>query len=345
MRRQTAAEPTAEDRADRSMMRAARVRRYGSVEEVRVETIPVPTPGPGEVLIRVGAAAVNFPDLLRIAGRYQDNVPLPFTPGSECAGVVEAVGREVNGIRVGDRVHGTTVIGAFAEYVLARAHMVRPTPPGFDDDAAAAFGVAYGTAYQALRSVAGIRPGEWLVVLGAAGGVGLAGVDLGVQLGARVLAVAGGERKTALCQERGAHVTVDHTGLSPEELRDRIKNATDGGADVVLDPVGGPYSEPTLRATRRGGRFVVVGFAAGEIPRIPLNLVLLKGVSILGYEGRILNRLNPEEAARGRAEAAALLIERGIRPHISSRHTLDRVVDALSEVANRRALGKVIIRP
>lgn len=322
------------------MMRAAVCREYGEPEKVSVEEASAPRPGPGEVLVGVRAAAVNFPDVLIVGNRYQVSVPLPFTPGSELAGEVLTVGDGVQDFAEGDRVWGAVMMGAFAEQVVVPATALAPIPPGIDDAAAACFGVAYGTAYHALRSVGEARPGDWVVVLGAAGGVGLAAVELGKVLGARVIAAASSADKLAVCAQRGAEQLIDY---STEDLRVRIREITGPGADVVIDPVGGAWSEQALRATRWGGRFVTVGFASGEIPRIPLNLVLLKGVVVKGFEIRTFPEFAPEAAARDREELFALFADGRVQPHIGATFGLSEVGAALRYVADRRAVGKVVI--
>lgn len=321
-------------------MRVARAHAYGPAESVVVEEIARPTPGPGEVLVDIAAAAVNFPDLLILNGGYQVSWPLPIIPGSEFAGTVAAIGDGVSALKVGDRVAGSVAVGAFAEFVVVPAKTVWAIPAGVDFADAAAFRVTYLTAYHALRSVAAVQPGEWVVVLGAAGGVGLAAVDIATALGARVVAAASSEEKLQACRERGAVATLDYT---KPDFKDELKQVTEGGADVVLDPVGGPYSEAALRATRWGARFVVLGFAAGEIPRIPLNLVLLKGVSIHGMEIRTFGEHLPDLVARDEAEAFAAFGEDRLRPYIGARFELDDVVKALQVVRDRRAIGKIVV--
>jgi len=320
-------------------MRAAMVRSWGEPETIAVEELPDPEPGPGEVRVRVESAAVNYPDVLIAANRYQVSVPPPFTPGSEWAGVVEAVGPGVTARQVGDRVSGGGMVGAFTQKLLAPATVAR-IPDGVSFDAAAAFSVVYGTAYSVLRSVADVRPGEWVAVLGAAGGVGLAAVDLAIVLGARVLAAASSAEKLQVCKERGAEALVDY---ERESLKERMKELTGGGADVVVDPVGGAYAEEALRATRFGSRYVAVGFAAG-IPRIPLNLVLLKGVHVMGYEARGFGQHAPGLLQRDREELQQLFAAGRVAPHIGARFGLDDVAAAMREVGDRRAIGKVILR-
>lgn len=320
-------------------MRAVVCRRYGPPEELVIDELPDPTPGPGEVVVRVRAAAVNFPDVLLIDGKYQVQIPVPFTPGSELAGEVLAVGDGVP-LAPGDRVSGTAFVGAFAEQALLPSAAVSPIPDGVEFAAAAAFGVTYRTAYHALRSVAQVAEGDWVVVLGAAGGVGLAAVDLAVAMKARVVAAASTAEKLAVCRQRGAEATIDY---DREDVKSRIRELTEGGARVVIDPVGGPYSEPALRALARGGVFVTLGYAAGAIPAIPLNLVLLKGITLRGMEIRTFFSDHPEEAARDTAELGQMFADGRIRPHLGARFPLAETAAALRYVAQRKAIGKVII--
>jgi NADPH2:quinone reductase len=304
-------------------MRAARCHSYDGIDRVAVR-----------------AAAINFPDLLMIEDKYQISHAVPFTLGSELSGVVEEVADDVTTLAPGDRVVGATAVGAFAEQAVLGAGALQRIPDTVDFATAAAFGVAHETAYHSLRTVAAVEPGEWVVVLGAAGGVGLAAVEIAHHLGAHVLAAAAGADRLAVCETRGAEALVDYRD---EDLKVRVKELTDGGADVVIDPVGGPYAEPALRAMRRGGRFVTVGYASGEIPRIPLNLVLLKGITIMGFEmGSFIFR-DTDAFLRGRAELLELLASGALRPHIGATYSLDDVQDALRAVAARRTTGKVLL--
>ena len=250
---------------------------------VVVEECPDPTPGPGEVVVDMAAASVNYPDVLIIANGYQISVPVPFVPGSEFSGTIRSVGDNVTGWAPGDRVFATVMSGAFAEQVVVSGRALHRVPDGADLEACAGFWVAHLTAYHCIRSVAEVRPGERVLVLGAAGGVGLAAVELAALAGAEVIAAASSPAKLAACAAKGATHLIDY---SHDGFRDRLKQVAPDGVDVVLDPVGGPLSEQSLRSTRWGGRFVTIGFASGEIPRIPLNLVLLKGVIVKGFEMR-----------------------------------------------------------
>lgn len=321
-------------------MRAAVCRSYGPPDVVEVGDMAAPPLGSGQVRVRIAAAAVNFPDVLIVADRYQLSVPLPFVPGSEFAGEVTEVADEVGDVAPGDLVVGTTLVGAFAEEVVVGRDAVRPVPAGVDVRHAAAFGVAHRTAFHVLRSVACLRPGEELVVLGAGGGVGLAAVQLGALLGAAVTAVASSADKLEVAAAHGATHLVDHRSV---ELRPALREALPAGADVVVDPVGGALSEPALRSLRWGGRFVTVGYASGEIPRIPLNLVLLKGVRVLGFQFRDFVEHAPDEFRRNEDELAGLLAAGRAVPHIGAAFGLDEVAAALRYVADGRAVGKVVI--
>jgi NADPH2:quinone reductase len=322
-------------------VRAAVCRQYGAPEVLGVEPdFPAPALGAGQVRARVRAAALNFSDVLLVANQYQLSVPPPFVPGSEFAGVVAEVAADVASVAVGDRVTGTCLVGAFAEEVVVSAHALAPIPAGVDDRVAAGFGVGHRTAYHVLRSVARVQSGEELVVLGAGGGVGLAAVQLGAELGGRVTAVASSAEKLEVAAEQGATKTVNHRS---GQLRQLLRDALPDGADVVVDPVGGDLAEPALHSLRWGGRFVTVGYASGTIPRIPLNLVLLKGVHILGFQFASFAEHAPDELARNEHELLELLVADRVRPHIGATFAFDDVAVALRFVADGRALGKVIL--
>jgi NADPH2:quinone reductase len=323
-------------------MLAARCHRYGPPDVVAVEEVPDPVAGAGQVVVDVAAAAVNFPDVLLVADQYQITVPLPFIPGSELAGTVRAIGPGVTGFAVGDRVMGSTLVGAFAEQVALPAASLAPVPEGIALTVAAAAGVAHRTAYHALRTMGGVHAGDQVVVLGAAGGVGLAAVELAAVLGATVTAVASTQAKRDLCLAKGASVAIDSEA---PDLKEQLKAATGGGSDVVVDPVGGPYAEEALRAMRWGGRFVSVGFASGDIPRIPLNLVLLKGVHVTGFTMAGIAANQAEETARDHAELTNLLATGRVVPHVSARYPLAQTARALSDLGERRATGKVLVLP
>jgi NADPH2:quinone reductase len=321
-------------------VRAAVCPEHGTPDVVRIEDVPSPSAGPGQVRVRVGVAAVNFPDVLLVAGTYQIPVATPFVPGSELAGVIDEVGEGVDGLAVGDRVMGTGLVGAFAEEAVLGADAVRRIPDGVDLRVAAAFGVAHRTAYHVLRSVARVQPGEELVVLGAGGGVGLAAVQLGRELGASVTAVASSAEKLAVAAAHGATHLVDHSTV---ELRGALRTCLPEGADVVVDPVGGALAEPALRHLRWGGRFVTVGYASGEIPRIPLNLVLLKGIQVLGFQFIDFARYAAEEFARNEGELVELLASGRAAPHVGAALPLEEAAAALQLVAGGRAVGKVVL--
>lgn len=318
-------------------MRAAVCPEYGPPEVVRVEERRDPTLDEGQVLVRVQAAAVNFPDVLLIANKYQISVPPPFVPGSEFAGVIGEVAAEATGFAVGDRVTGTGLFGAFAELLAVPVAGLSRIPDGIDARAAAAFGVAHRTAYHALRSVARISPGDEVIVLGAGGGVGLAGVQLGVALGARVTAVASSSEKLAVAASYGATRLINHRD---DDLRAALRDQLADGADAVLDPVGGELSEPALRSLRRGGRFVTIGYASGVIPRIPLNLVLVKGIQVLGFQ---FQDVPVTEFGRNEDELRTLLTTGRVKPHIGASYRLDDTARALRQIADGHAVGKVLI--
>jgi NADPH2:quinone reductase len=321
-------------------VKAAVCASYGGPEVVSVDDVPVPEPGPGEVRVAVGFASVNFPDVLMTSGSYQIKVPPPFVLGSEFAGVVSAVGVDVSAVVVGDAVFGTGLVGAFAEQVVAPEAALTKLPDGVGTDVAAGFGVCHRTAYHSLRSVAKVRDGEELIVLGAGGGVGLATVQLGAVMGATVTAVASSDEKLDAAKSCGASRLINYRGA---DLRAVLKDQIPGGVDVVIDPVGGDLSEPSLRALHRGGRFVTVGYASGVIPKIPLNLVLLKDVAIVGFEFRGWAVANAEELARNDAELMALLAEGRVAPHIGARFSFDDVRAAIRHVADGKAIGKVLL--
>jgi NADPH:quinone reductase-like Zn-dependent oxidoreductase len=324
-------------------MRAAVARHYGPPEALAIEELPSPEPGPGAVRVRVRAAAVNFPDLLVLADGYQVKAPLPFTPGSELAGEVLACGPGAAGLAPGERVYGATFVGAFAEEAVLPAAALSRIPPGVDFASAAAFGVAYLTAWGALVAAGGLRAGETLLVLGAAGGVGLAGVEIGRELGARVVAAASSAEKRALCAAKGAAAAIDS---APAGLRERVREAAGGrGVDVVLDPVGGAASEGALRALAAGGRHVVVGFASGEIPRLATNLLLLRSACLVGFDVGGWQRRHAEAARKARATLEGWLAAGRIAPHVGARFPLECTAEALRLLAERRALGKLVIEP
>ena len=324
-------------------MKALMCNAFGPIADLRLEDVPDPAPGPGQVRIRVEAASINFPDALIVQGLYQFKPPLPFSPGAELAGVVEAVGENVRHLKVGDPVIASTMHGGFAEHCIADAGKVAPLPPGMDFELGAAFVLTYGTSYHALQHCAHLQAGETLLVLGAAGGVGLAAIEIAKAMGARVIAAASSADKLALCKKVGADETVNY---SEEDLRRRVDELTDKkGVEVVYDPVGGSYSEAALRATGWRGRFLVVGFAAGEIPRIPLNLALLKERSIIGVFWGDAVRRDPAQHLANMRQLAEWFAAGKVRPVISERVPLAGAADAIARMAKRQVMGKVVVLP
>ena len=324
-------------------MKAVVCKAWGPPESLVIEERASPQPGAGAVLVSVKAANVSFPDTLIIQNKYQTKPELPFIPGSEVAGIVKSVGAGVEGWKPGDRVSGQSSQGGYAEEVVIEADRLLAVPDAMDFASAAVLGSAYGTSYYALTERGQLRPSEILMVLGASGGVGLAAVEIGKALGARVIACASSEERLAVCRSHGADETINYAA---EDMRARVKAITKGnGVDVIYDPVGGPYSEPALRDMAWGGRFLVVGFAAGDIPRIPLNLPLIKGCSIVGvWIGAFARR----ERARHRANVVQLgkWFEEGkIKPHISAAYPLEGAADALNAIGQRKAIGKVVLTP
>jgi len=321
-------------------MLAVLARRHGPPETLSIEDLPALVPAPGEVVVAVHAAAVNFPDTLIIEDRYQIKPPLPFSPGGEVAGVVKLLGAGVTGFRVGDPVIAACRYGGFAEEVLITPDRLVSVPRGVGMEAAASLMMTYGTTQYALQDCARMRPGETLLVLGAAGGTGLSAVELGKLMGARVIAAASSEEKLALCRERGADETILYT---PQNLKDEIRRLTGGeGVDVVYDPVGGDYAEPALRGMAWGGRYLVIGFTAG-IPKLALNLPLLKGCSIVGVFYGAFGKKFPERYAQLRTELVQWLAEGRVRPAVTARYPLEQAAEALRVVAARQAIGKIVL--
>ncbi len=324
-------------------MKAVVCIRFGGPEALEVTDVAEPVAGEGQVVVDVAACALNFPDLLMIQDLYQFKPTLPYVPGGEVAGVVRSTGPGVTTAEVGDRVIGSAPTGGLAERAVLPAGRLVGVPAGIAMDQAAGLIYAYGTAHHALRDRAHIRPGETLLVLGAAGGVGLAAVEIGRLLGARVIAAASTEEKLDLCRKRGADETINY---GTEDLKTRVRELTGGaGADVVYDPVGGPYSEPAVRSTAWDGRYLVIGFAAGDIPRVPLNLPLLRGCSIVGvFWGAFVGR-SPEGLDRTVAQLAEWWRSGDLEPHVFHSYPLEGAADAFRDLAERRVLGKVVVSP
>lgn len=324
-------------------MKALMCEQHGLPDTLVYKEVPDPVCGEHDVVIDMKAAGVNFPDVLIIQNKYQFKPALPFSPGAELAGVVAEVGSAVKHLAVGDHVIGSTGHGAFAEKVLVASKRVIPIPKGIDFDVAAAFTLTYGTSWHALADRAALKSGETLLVLGAAGGVGLAAIEIGKALGANVIAAASTDEKLAVCKEHGADAVINYTN---ENLREAIKAATDGkGPDVIYDPVGGDMAEPAFRSIGWRGRYLVVGFAQGEIPRLPLNLALLKGASVVGiFWGDYVAR-EPANFAEDLKTMFPMIASGALRPHISGHFSLADGADAISHLMNRKATGKVIITP
>jgi NADPH2:quinone reductase len=323
-------------------MKALVCREHGLPDRLDlVDDWPAPTPGDHDVVIGVKAAGLNFPDVLIIQGKYQIQPDLPFVPGGECAGEVLAVGDKVTRFRPGDRVLAMSSYGAFCARLAVHESTVLPMPGGMDFNAAAGVSITYFTSYYALKQRARLQPGETLLVLGAAGGVGTTAVELGKHFGAKVIAAASSEEKLALCRDLGADETINYSEV---DLKGAIKELTGGrGVDVVYDPVGGDYTEPALRGMAWNGRYLVIGFASGPIPSVPLNLTLLKGCAIVGvFWGRFT--VEEPEVNRANAEELWALFERGaLKPVITEVYPLERFEDAYRSMMERRARGKVIL--
>jgi NADPH2:quinone reductase len=322
-------------------MKALVCKEFGALEALRIEDVPAPVAGPGQVLIAVTAASVNFPDALIVQGKYQTKPALPFIPGAELAGTIAAVGEGVDQSRLGTPVLTVSGRGAFAEQIVVKADAALPLDAAIDIATAAALPLTYGTAYHALLDRAQLQAGETLLVLGAGGGVGLAAIELGKILGATVIAAASSREKLDAAASRGAMHLINYT---TEDLRARLKDLTgDRGVDVVCDPVGGPHAEPALRATGWRGRYLVIGFAAGDIPRIALNLMLLKGSAILGVFWGEFMRREPQRGATELAQLIEWLRDGRLRPLISARYPLADAGAALAAVYERKVTGKLLI--
>ena len=322
-------------------MKAVLCKVWGMPGTLVVEDVPSPKPASGQVVVSVKACGVNFPDTLIIQGKYQFKPEMPFSPGGEVAGVIKEVGEGVTRVRPGDRVIAFNTWGGFAEEMLVDADRTIQMPASMDFVPASAFVLTYGTSYHALKDRADIKAGETMLVLGAAGGVGLAAIQLGKAMGARVIAAASSDAKLRVCRDNGADEVINY---GSEDLRARVKALTAGkGLDVVYDPVGGPYSEPALRDMAWKGRFLVVGFAAGDIPKVPLNLTLLKGCSIVGVFWGSFTRNEPEHNRENNWELMAMYAAGKIKPHIHATYPLERAAEALNEVLNKRVTGKVVL--
>jgi NADPH2:quinone reductase len=322
-------------------VRALVCEQYGPVENLVVREWESPVAGDDEIVFDVRAAGLNFADILSVAGAYQVRTPPPFIPGNEAAGIVTSVGRNVTRFKPGDRIIGALRGGAFAEQSVVGENYALPLPDGLDFAEGAAYSVAYGTSYHALKHCADLRPGDTVLVLGAAGGVGSAAVELAKAMGARVIAAASSDDKLAFAADLGADERINYATTT---LKDRIRELTGGaGADVVYDPVGGDLAEQALRATAWHGRYLVVGFASGDIPCLPANLLLLKEASVIGVWYGTWAEKHPRELSRSVGELAALVAAGKVRPRISAAFALEDFAEAFRQLAERRALGKVVL--
>lgn len=323
-------------------MKAVVCKEFGPIENLVVEELPDPTPGTGEVVIDIKAAGVNFPDGLMVRGEYQMKPPRPFTPGNEVSGVVSAVGAGVTGLSVGQRVVSLCGMNGFAEKVVTAAERALPIPDGMDFATAGGLMLVYGTSLHGLQNKAKLKAGETLLVLGAAGGVGLAAVELGVAMDARVVAAASTAEKVELAKAHGASLGIVY-GNDPDVLKAELKKQIPGGVDVVYDPVGGPFAEAAVRGMAWGGRYLVIGFAHGEIPKLPLNLLLLREGEAIGVFWGAWTQRDPAGHAENTARLMRWFEEGKIRPHVGGTYPLARVKDALADVMGRRAHGKIVL--
>ena len=324
-------------------MRAVLCKQFGPPEDLVIDEVADPTPGPGEVLIEVKAAPVTFPDTLMLEDKYQYKADLPYIPGGEVAGTVTAIGADVTGIEVGARVvSGLGAVGGFAEFAVAKENAGRKLPDGEGFAESTGLLYAHGTTYYGLNERADLKPGESLLVLGAGGHVGLSAVEIGKLMGARVIAAASSEEKLDLCRERGADETINY---SEESLKDRAKELTNGeGVNVIYDVVGGDYAEQALRAIAWEGRFLVIGFTAG-IPAIPLNLTLLKRCQIVGVFYGAMTSRDPKLANEIAEDLLGWVANGDLKPHISATYGLDGAAGALRNLMDRKSVGKIVIEP
>ena len=324
-------------------MKALLCEAFGPIDTLVIKDIPSPVPGPKQLLVEVKAAAVNFPDALMVQGLYQVKPPLPFTPGAEISGIIKSVGAEVKHYKAGDRVIALTSTGGFAEECIVESAKAMPLPAGMDFDTGAALVLTYCTSLHGLKDCGHLKPGETLVVLGAAGGVGISAIEIGKAMGARVIAAASSDDKLELCRKVGADDTVNYR---TENLKDRINELTGGkGADVVYDPVGGPYTEPAVRALAWRGRLLIIGFAAGDIPKIPLNLALLKERSLIGVYWGDSTKHDPAGHLANLHQLHEWFAAGKIRPIVSERFPLAAAKDAIASIANRQVKGKIVVIP
>ena len=324
-------------------MKALLCTRPGKPEDLTVADLPDPEAGPGEAVVRVESAALNFFDLLIIAGKYQYKPAYPFSPGAEFAGVVESLGADVTGFAPGDRVIGYAGWGAARQKLAITAQRLIKMPAGLDADRGCGLIVTYGTSYYALKDRGGLKPGETLAVLGASGGTGLAAVELGKLMGARVIACASSDDKLAFARQHGAD---DGVNYATADLREALKTlGGQHGIDVVYDPIGDRYAEPALRSLAWLGRYLVVGFAAGEIPKLPLNLVLLKSCDVRGVFWGSWTERDPEGHRANMADLLGWCAEGTLSAHVHATYPLTDAARALADIAGRKVMGKVVLRP
>ncbi len=321
-------------------MKALVCEAFGPYRNHKVKEIDAPAIKPGHVRVAVKAAGVNFPDILIVEGKYQFKPPFPFIPGAEAAGTVSELGEGVTGFALGDRVFFGSIHGCFAEEIVVPAASLFKMPEGMDFETAAAINLVYGTSWHALKDRAHVKAGDKVLVLGAAGGVGLAAVELAKAVGATVIAAAGSDEKLAVTREHGADMTLNY---ATEDLKEKVRELSGGGVDVVYDPVGDKLAEPAFRSLAWEGRYLVVGFAGGDIPRLPLNLALLKSAELLGVFWGSWIRANPEKHRQNVAEFLGFWKEGKIRPRISAAYPLADFVKAYDDLAERRATGKVVL--
>jgi NADPH2:quinone reductase len=324
-------------------MRAIVCEAWGGPETLVLRELADPVAKPGEVVVKIHAAGINFPDVLIIQKKYQVQPALPFTPGAEIAGEIESVSEGVSGFKIGDRVLALCSIGGFAEKIALNAHLCVPIPAHVPYDVAAGFILAFGTSHHALVDRGEVKAGDTVLVLGAAGGVGLAAVEIAKARGAKVIAAASTDAKLVICRERGADATINY---ATEDLRAAIKTHTEGrGPDIIFDPVGGKFAEPAFRSIAWRGRYLVIGFADGEIPSLPLNLPLLKGASLVGVFWGDFARREPQNQIAMMQDLFEMLATEKIRPLISKTYQLDHAAQALQDMAARKVTGKIVITP
>ncbi len=322
-------------------MKALVCHEFGPVEQLKIDELETPTPGPGDVLVRVHAAGVNFPDSLIVEGKYQFKPPFPFAPGGECAGVVESVGEKVTSVKPGDRVMAMTGNGAFAEFAVAPERSVYAIPDVMPYDEAACFGMTYGTTFHALVQRGAIQPGESLLVTGAGGGVGTAAVELGRALGARVIAAASSDEKLEMAKQLGADDLINYSNVN---LKDAIKELTKGeGVEVIYEVLGGDIFEQCMRCVSWNGRLLVIGFASGKIGTVQANLPLLKGASVVGVFWGAFTARQAEDNRRNFQDLFAFYEDEAIKPRISQRFPFESSADAIVAVRDRKAIGKIVV--